>query len=211
MAHKKSLLGKYFSESDCRSPRHDGHNWLIPETSLSEPSGEDRSGKTTEVMKSGSTSTDTNVTNKSGSTSTDTNVTNKSGSTSTDSDVTIQSGSTTPDSDVTIIVTSTPVKEKPLPLRFSNFETMSGETLPSEIFGSPDRDKQSPSKSPDSSSDDILNANLQTMRNVLHHSQQKQKKKRFFQQMLQGKNNFYLLNNLINSQKEIFHEMNQWF
>ena len=81
--------------------------------------------KTTEVMKSGSTSTDTNVTNKSGSTSTDTNVT-------------IQSGSTTPDSDVTIIVTSTPVKEKPPPLRFSDVA--------------------------DSSSDDILNANLQTMR-----------------------------------------------
>ena len=198
MAHKKSLLGKYFSESDCRSPRHDGHNWLIPETSLSEPSGEDRSGKTTEVMKSGSIRTDANVTNKSGSTSTDTNVT-------------IQYGSTTPDSDVTIIVTSTPVKEKPPPLRFSNVETMSEETLPSEIFGSPDRDKQSPSKYGDSSSDDILNANLQTMRNALHHSQQMQKKKRFFQQMLQGKNNFYLLNNLINSKKEMFHEMNQWF
>ena len=104
---------------------------------------------------------------KSGSTSTDANVTNKSGSTSTDTNVTIQSGSTTPDSDVTIIVTSTPVKEKNPPLRFSNIETMSGETLPSEIFGSPDRDKQSPFKSPDSSSDDILNANLQTMRNAL--------------------------------------------
>ena len=114
MAHKKSLLGKYFSESDCRSPRHDGHNWLIPETSLSDPSGEDRSGKTIEVRKSGSTSTDTNVT--------------------------IKSGFTTPDSDVTIIVTSTPVKEKPSPLTFSNVETMSGETLPSEIFGSPDRE-----------------------------------------------------------------------
>ena len=185
MAHKKSLLCKYFSESDCRSPRHDGHNWLIPETSLSEPSGEDRSGKNTEVMKSGSTSTDTNVRNK--------------------------SGSTTPDSDETIIVTSTPVKKNPPPLTFSNVETMSGETLPSEIFGSPDRDKQSPSNSPDSSSDDILNANLQTMRNALQHSQQMQKKKRFFQQMLQGKKNFYLLNNLINSQKEMFHEMNQWF
>ena len=88
---------------------------------------------------------------------------------------------------------------------------MSGETLPSEIFGSPDRDKQSPSNSPDSSSDDILNANLQTMRNALQHSQQMQKKKRFFQQKLQGKENFYLLNNLINSQKGMFHEMNQWF
>ena len=197
MAHKKSLLGKYFSESDCRSPRHDGHNWLIPETSLSEPSGEDRSGKNTEVMKSGSTSTDTEVTDKSGSTSTDTNVT-------------IQSGSTTPDLDETIIVTSTPVKKNPPPLTFSNVETMSGETLPSEIFGSPDRDKQSPSKSPDSSSDDVLNAKLQTMRNALQHSQEMQKKKRFFQQMLQGKKNFYLLN-LIKSQKEMFHDMNQWF
>ena len=86
MAHKKSLLCKYFSESDCRSPRHDGHNWLIPETSLSEPSGED-SGNNIEVMKSGSTSTVTNVTNKSGSTSTDSNE--------------------------TIIVTSTPVKRTP--------------------------------------------------------------------------------------------------
>ena len=92
MAHKKSLLGKYFSESDCRSPRHDGHNWLIPETSLSDPSGEDRNGTRTE---------------------------------------TIKSSSTTPDSDVTIIVTSTPVKEKPPPLTFSNVETMSTETLPS--------------------------------------------------------------------------------
>ena len=118
MAHKKSLLGKYFSESDCRSPRHDGHNWLIPETSLSDPSGEDSNRKTTEAMKS---------------------------------------SSTTPDSDVAIIVTSTPVKEKLVPLTFSNVETMSGETLPSENFGSPDRQKQSPSKSSDSSSDDILN------------------------------------------------------
>ena len=167
MAHKKSLLGKYFSESDCRSPRHDGHNWLIPETSLSDPSGEDRNGTRTE---------------------------------------TIKSSSTTPDSDVTIIVTSTPVKEKPPPLTFSNVETMSTETLPSEIFGSPDRDKQS-----DSCSDDILNQNLQTMRNALQHSQQMQKKKRFFQEMLQGKNHFYLLNNLINFYKEMFHEMNQWF
>ena len=177
MAHKKSLLGKYFSESDCRSPRHDGHNWLIPETSFSEPSGEDRSGKNTEVMKSGSTSTDTKVT--------------------------IQSGSTTRDLDETIIVTSTPVKKNPPPLTFSNVETMSGETLPSEIFVSPDRDKQSPSKTPDSSSDDILNANLQTMRNALQHSQEMQKKKRFFQQMLQGKKNCYLLN-LIKSQKKCF-------
>ena len=160
MAHKKSLLGKYFSESDCRSPRHDGHNWLMPETSLSDPSGEDRNVRTTEAMKS---------------------------------------GSTTPDSDVTIIVTSTPVKEKPPPLTFSNVKTMSTETLPSEIFESPDREKQSPSKSPDSSSDDVLNQNLQTMRNALQHSQQMQKKKRFFQEMLQGKNNFYLLNNLIKS------------
>ena len=180
MAHKKSLLCKYFSESDCRSPRHDGHNWLIPETSLSEPSGEDRSGKNREVMKSGSTSTDTNVTNKSGSTSTDSNE--------------------------TIIVTSTPVKKNPPPLTFSNVETMSGETLPSEIFGSPYIDKQS-----DSSSDDILNKNLQTMRNALQHSQQMQKKKRFFQEMLQGKNHFYLLNNLINFYKEMFHQLNQWF
>ena len=145
IAHKKSLLGKYFSESDCRSPRHDGHNWLIPETSLSDPSCEDRNARTTEGMKS---------------------------------------GSTTPNSDETIIVTSTPVKEKPPHLTFSNVETMSGETLPSETFGSPDRDKQSPSKSPDSSSNDIFNQNLQTMRNALQHSQQMQKKKRFFQQML---------------------------
>ena len=83
---------------------------------------------------------------------------------------------------------------------------MSGETLPSEIFGSPDIDKQS-----DSSSDDILNKNLQTMRNALQHSQKMQKKKRFFQKMLQGKNHFYLLNNLINFYKEMFHQLNQWF
>ena len=41
MAHKKSLLTKYLSgteSSDCRSPRHDGKNWFIPETSLSGPS-----------------------------------------------------------------------------------------------------------------------------------------------------------------------------
>ena len=40
MAHKKSLLTKYLSgneSSDCRSPRHDGTNWFIPETSLSGP------------------------------------------------------------------------------------------------------------------------------------------------------------------------------
>ena len=38
MAHKKNLLSKYLSgteSSDCRSPRHDGKNWFIPETSLS--------------------------------------------------------------------------------------------------------------------------------------------------------------------------------
>ena len=38
MAHKKSLLTKYLSgteSSDCRSPRHDGKNWFIPETSPS--------------------------------------------------------------------------------------------------------------------------------------------------------------------------------
>ena len=109
----------------------------------------------------------------------------------------MKSGSTSTDSDGTIIVTSTPVKNKPPPLTFSNVETMSGEALPSEIFGSPDKQKQSPSKSSDSSSDDILNQNLQTMRNALQHSQQMQKKKRFFQEMLQGKKNFYLLNNLI--------------
>ena len=42
MAHKKSLLTKYLSgnesNSDYRSPRHDGRAWLIPETSLSGPS-----------------------------------------------------------------------------------------------------------------------------------------------------------------------------
>ena len=41
MAHKKSLLTKYLSgteSSDCRSPRHDGKNWFIPETSQSGPS-----------------------------------------------------------------------------------------------------------------------------------------------------------------------------
>ena len=41
MAHKKNLLSKYLSgteSSDCRSPRHDGKNWFIPETSLSGPS-----------------------------------------------------------------------------------------------------------------------------------------------------------------------------
>ena len=41
MAHKKSLLTKYLSgteTSDCRSPRHNGNNWFIPETSLSGPS-----------------------------------------------------------------------------------------------------------------------------------------------------------------------------
>ena len=42
MAHKKSLLTKFLSDnesnSDCRSPRHDGRAWFIPETSLSAPS-----------------------------------------------------------------------------------------------------------------------------------------------------------------------------
>ena len=42
MAHKKSLLTKYLSgkesNSDCRTPRHDGRAWFIPETSLSAPS-----------------------------------------------------------------------------------------------------------------------------------------------------------------------------
>ena len=39
MAHKKSLLQKYSNSStefdDCRSPRHDGKRWFIPETSVS--------------------------------------------------------------------------------------------------------------------------------------------------------------------------------
>ena len=72
---------------------------------------------------------------KSGSTSTDRNVTIKSGSTSTDTNVTIKSGSTTPDSDVTIVVTSKPVKEKPPPLTFSNVETMSGEPCLQKFLG----------------------------------------------------------------------------
>ena len=39
MAHKKTILNKFELESDssdCSSPRHDGQNWYIPETSLSE-------------------------------------------------------------------------------------------------------------------------------------------------------------------------------
>ena len=39
MAHKKTLLNKFQLESDssdCRSPRHDGQNLYIPETSFSE-------------------------------------------------------------------------------------------------------------------------------------------------------------------------------
>ena len=39
MAHKKTLLNKFHVESDsndCRSPRHDGQKWYIPETSFSE-------------------------------------------------------------------------------------------------------------------------------------------------------------------------------
>ena len=47
MAHKKILLTKYLSgneSSDCRSPRHDGKNWFIPETSLSGPSEPEKQG-----------------------------------------------------------------------------------------------------------------------------------------------------------------------
>ena len=143
MAHKKSLLGKYFSESDCRSPRHDGHNWLTPETSLSDPPGEDRSGKTTEVMKSGSTSTDTNVT--------------------------IKSGSTTPDSDDNYCHIYTCQRETPTTDIFQCGDNVWRNLAFRNFWVS--RQKQSPSKSPDSSPDDILNANLQTMRNTLQHSQ----------------------------------------
>ena len=39
MAHKKTIFNKFQVESDssdCRSPRHDGQKWYIPETSFSE-------------------------------------------------------------------------------------------------------------------------------------------------------------------------------
>ena len=39
MAHKQTILNKFQVESDssdCRSPRHDGQKWYIPETSFSE-------------------------------------------------------------------------------------------------------------------------------------------------------------------------------
>ena len=39
MAHKKTILNKFQVESDssdCRSPRHDGQKWYVPETSFSE-------------------------------------------------------------------------------------------------------------------------------------------------------------------------------
>ena len=54
MAHKKTILDKFYlssgssESSDCRSPRFDGRNWLIPETSSSHPeksSEEDQEGQ----------------------------------------------------------------------------------------------------------------------------------------------------------------------
>ena len=59
----------------------------------------------------------------------------------------MKSGSTTTDTDVTIQVTSTPVKKKAPPVTLSNMETMSGEAMPSEIFGFPEKASESESTS----------------------------------------------------------------
>ena len=112
------------------------------------------------------------------------------------------------DLDETIIITSTPVHSDPPPLRMSDMDTQSGDTfsIPSEIFGSPERENaggnntKSPQQSPcivdmnqamniSSSSSDTSDAELdkalQAMKKSLAHAQ-KMKKRTFFQTALKG-------------------------
>ena len=110
--------------------------------------------------------------------------------------------------DETIIITSTPVYSDPPPLRMSDMDTQSGDTfsIPSEIFGSPEREnsggnnRKSPQQSPSSvdmnqamnnsgsssdTSDAELNKALQAMKKSVAHSQ-KMKKRKFFETALKG-------------------------
>lgn len=115
------------------------------------------------------------------------------------------------DLEETIIITSTPVHSDPPPLRMSDMDTQSGDTIsvPSEIFGSPDREyasesnKKSPQQSPSDvdmneamnksgsssdTSDGELEKALQAMKKSVAHSQ-KIKKRKFFETALKGKFN----------------------
>ena len=120
---------------------------------------------------------------------------------------------TSTDSEKTIIVTSTPLKSDPPPLRRSDMETMSGDSvqLPSEIFGSPNSCEPNlmiqPDEEPDililsedlndgmnkcpssykstSTSEDDLDQVLKDMCRALSHSQNV-KKRKFFAQTIVG-------------------------
>ena len=120
---------------------------------------------------------------------------------------------TSTDSDKTIIVTSTPLKSDSPPLRRSDMETMSGDSLqlPSEIFGSPNSCEQNfmiqPDEQPDivivsedlndgmnkcpssyqstSTSEDNLDQALKDMCRALTHSQNV-KKRKYFAQTIAG-------------------------
>ena len=265
MAHKKALLDKFKSEvssdtSDYRSPRFDGTNWFIPETSLSENSqskyGEDpenrpttlnfqkpsevnsqeseigvddisptspREDTTEHISEWKNVHTDNSKLTSSGSVSTVPFLGTSAHPITASSSQSAQfiptaSGSNEAevgknedeDPDDTIIVTSTPVKNNPPPLKKSAIETNSGNliNLPSEIFGSPScyeenkieetpEEEQSanlnkgmntsPSSSISSpnSSDNELSEALSNMKRAVSHSQNVRKRK-FFETAIQG-------------------------
>ena len=265
MAHKKALLDKFKSEvssdtSDCRSPRFDGTNWFIPETSFSEnsqsKSGEDPDNRPTTSnyqkpsqvnrQKSEIGVDDISPTSPRKNTTEDTSewknfYTGNSKLTSSGSVSTVPflgtsahpitaSSSQSPqfiqtplgsneaevgqneyeDPDDTIIVTSTPVKNNPPPLKTSGIETNSGYlmNLPSEVFGSPSSYEEnkieerpeeeesanlnkgmntSPSStiSSPNSADNELSEALNNMKRAVSHSQNVRKRK-FFETAIQG-------------------------
>ena len=65
MAYKKAILDKFQVESDsskCRSPRHDGQRWYIPDSSLSEDSKQNKtSGEDPDLSVNPSTSSQGNT------------------------------------------------------------------------------------------------------------------------------------------------------
>ena len=98
--------------------------------------------------------------------------------------------------DGTKILTSTPVRSDPPPLRASTMETSSGDPIhiPSTIFGSPtSNDNQQEGFSSEAENVyKILDENLKRMKASLASVKQR-KKRKFFDTMIKG-NNFKYLN-----------------
>ena len=98
---------------------------------------------------------------------------------------------TSDDLDGTKILTSTPVRSDPLPLRASTMETSSGDPIhiPSRIFGSPtSHDNQEEGFSSKAENvNKILDENLKKMKASLAAGKQR-KKRQFFDTMIKGNN-----------------------